>query len=410
MQPSPLWMTVHPRVCGELARLAVNRAHDGRFIPACAGNSGRAQPPCHSAAVHPRVCGELGVMSRARPGCDGSSPRVRGTRDVRPLGRVLRRFIPACAGNSRQSRRRVPASGGSSPRVRGTPDPLAKRRRRPRFIPACAGNSAKPGARVRNAPVHPRVCGELGVVQRAPLLLAGSSPRVRGTRRIGQRRPGGRRFIPACAGNSCRFRRLAVASKVHPRVCGELALARAAGAANGGSSPRVRGTLLGRRRQCRRPRFIPACAGNSADWRLTGISPTGSSPRVRGTPAGERPPHKGGRFIPACAGNSMGIRVLPFDFFGSSPRVRGTLRALRVRKRRRRFIPACAGNSGLAVSHGRTHPVHPRVCGELLLTSTDAVNDHGSSPRVRGTQRSASVLRMTLRFIPACAGNSPAML
>ena len=71
---------------------------------------------------------------------------------------------------------------GSSPRVRGT----------------LYANVLPRGL----ALVHPRVCGELSIVNDDYEDTIGSSPRVRGTR-------GGRagasaawRFIPACAGNS----------------------------------------------------------------------------------------------------------------------------------------------------------------------------------------------------------------
>ena len=51
---------------------------------------------------------------------------------------------------------------------------------------------------------------------------------------------------------------------VHPRVCGELALAAGIVGVLAGSSPRVRGTLLAERLGNAGQRFIPACAGNSA--------------------------------------------------------------------------------------------------------------------------------------------------
>ena len=51
-------------------------------------------------AVHPRVCGEqLGSVALLL-NVSGSSPRVRGTERVSPAQVYLKRFIPACAGNS----------------------------------------------------------------------------------------------------------------------------------------------------------------------------------------------------------------------------------------------------------------------------------------------------------------------
>ena len=144
--PSPerTWLaapTVHPRVCGELDGYRANLKRLPRFIPACAGNSWVMQSPI------------------AWTG--GSSPRVRGTRRRNRHPVKDRRFIPACAGNSRAAyagRYRNPVHPrvcgeldtaeapdprrfGSSPRVRGTPQLKENVVREERFIPACAGNS-----------------------------------------------------------------------------------------------------------------------------------------------------------------------------------------------------------------------------------------------------------------------------
>ena len=239
-----------------------------------------------------------------------------------------------------------------------------------------------------------------------PPAVHGSSPRVRGTRRLGGGRQRGPRFIPACAGNSRLKRTLRTCSAVHPRVCGEL------------------DQLVGAVRQLRR--FIPACAGNSRATVSAEPVETGSSPRVRGTRVeggdGQRP----NRFIPACAGNSsqrspsffawaVHPRVCgeliwyfwePIADFGSSPRVRGTPGAVLLGRHRERFIPACAGNSGAHAARCRIDAVHPRVCGELQDGVIFSEGDDGSSPRVRGTRQSATSNLSISRFIPACAGNS----
>ncbi len=172
-----------------------------RFIPACAGNTSRRKRNRCIMPVHPRVCGEHVVAPRIYKSSVGSSPRVRGTRLMDNHGRCPGRFIPACAGNTSLVRiegilspvhprvcgehcwhqKRRLRNCGSSPRVRGTRDDEDRRRGIRRFIPACAGNTWPPAVLPCPVTVHPRVCGEHFV---SPLYLphlVGSSPRVRGT-------------------------------------------------------------------------------------------------------------------------------------------------------------------------------------------------------------------------------------
>jgi len=173
--------TVHPRVCGERtlgqcgeivpagsSPRVRGTPHDcppqcaaWRFIPACAGNALDPATPPKTPTVHPRVCGERGrrAIEDAKEG--GSSPRVRGTPYRVDLFQGYFRFIPACAGNADQSFRIVDLSlvhprvcgerglrtsfdlvlVGSSPRVRGTHCKYWGKLLAVRFIPACAGNA-----------------------------------------------------------------------------------------------------------------------------------------------------------------------------------------------------------------------------------------------------------------------------
>ena len=231
------------------------------------------------------------------------------------------------------------------------------------------------------------MCGELTDKTYWARKNSGSSPRVRGTR--SRRGPPDleHRFIPACAGNSISRDLERYTGAVHPRVCGELPVLRADEAA--------------------RRRFIPACAGNSSSrgslWSASTVHP-----RVCGE----------------LDGSNQSVQVLG----GSSPRVRGTLRGVRAFGSASRFIPACAGNSLTPSCGRRATAVHPRVCGELDVLLVSEQGEVGSSPRVRGTRRNRRVtvvprigssprVRGTrwrrgvvvhdLRFIPACAGNSP---
>ena len=275
-------------------------------------------------AVHPRVCGEQTVSVCTYSSPTGSSPRVRGTvlRGARNL--PLRRFIPACAGNSQSVEQnsfapsvhprvcgeqttlgtKGTAAHGSSPRVRGT-DLL------------CLEN-------FHFSTVHPRVCGEQEFDSRRKLRRFGSSPRVRGTEPSDELHGFPRRFIPACAGNSNRIASFCKSTAVHPRVCGEQSSFCPPYSILYGSSPRVRGTVLYSGAFCRRRRFIPACAGNR---------PRAASPRTRPT------------VHPRVCGEQSPDRTVLIDRSGSSPRVRGTGSGSRDASICRRFIPACAGNS-----------------------------------------------------------------
>ena len=234
-------IAVHPRVCGEQETAAIAQDIVTRFIPACAGNRAIARRTIASAAVHPRVCGEQGNDLVNGLEIDGSSPRVRGTDGPRTVPACSLRFIPACAGNRRSEsgtggvvsvHPRVCGeqticvnptgdSDGSSPRVRGTAMDVIRSLELIRFIPACAGNRTIQRLILRATAVHPRVCGEQVFFLSERDFVVGSSPRVRGT---GINADHGRcvsRFIPACAGNRCRYQLNHHTRPVHPRVCGE---------------------------------------------------------------------------------------------------------------------------------------------------------------------------------------------
>ena len=314
----------------------------------------------------------------------GSSPRVRGTDIGSACQLGPRRFIPACAGN-----RTVQGAACH------------------RFIPACAS-----GADASDSGSSPRVRGT-GRDQRLRCHRPGSSPRVRGTDCFALGVPALERFIPACAGNSIDFPLARVTAAVHPRVCGEQQ------AASEWAGP---------------VRFIPACAGNSrqtAAWhRLTAVHPRvcgeqerclqrparqgGSSPRVRGTVSRVSPDVRGIRRNSLKASVTVHPRVCGeqtcddsscLASSGSSPRVRGTVQSQVGFCFLSRFIPACAGNRGSPTSRYFRAAVHPRVCGEQYDGGEIVIHAGGSSPRVRGTAPRRAGAQPASRFIPACAGN-----
>ena len=169
-----------PRVRGTPAAFA-NPLGNLRFIPACAGNTGAWVEAVASDAVHPRVCGEHTGRELSPVRIPGSSPRVRGTRLEMIAPGLNRRFIPACAGNTRDYSERS-CGRPVHPRVCGEHDQgRPKFQAATRFIPACAGNTAHREQYARRIPVHPRVCGEHKWTPWVMNTDCGSSPRVRGT-------------------------------------------------------------------------------------------------------------------------------------------------------------------------------------------------------------------------------------
>ena len=111
----------------------------------------------------------------------GSSPRVRGTLRQAVQLILQTRFIPACAGNTNIITNARATTIGSSPRVRGPLMEFLSPMVVRRFIPACAGNTTCVATRLDAVPVHPRVCGEHLSALPAASDTIGSSPRVRGT-------------------------------------------------------------------------------------------------------------------------------------------------------------------------------------------------------------------------------------
>ena len=201
MKPLVMSCGSSPRLRGTLP-VFVGPVVDVRFIPAPAGNA--RWPPS-----------ETGNLT-------GSSPRLRGTPAPSTRRPARRRFIPAPAGNAMEAvmtliirtvhpracgeRLRSPLlphlNDGSSPRLRGTPTEIHAAGMVRRFIPAPAGNAPSGCNCSRPATVHPRACGERSWTAAIVGTATGSSPRLRGTRPSVILLLEVERFIPAPAGNA----------------------------------------------------------------------------------------------------------------------------------------------------------------------------------------------------------------
>ncbi len=94
---------------------------------------------------------------------------------------------------------------------------------------------------------------------------------------------------------------------------------------------------------------------------------------------------------------------------GLSPLARGTPIAGVVSKPSARFIPAGAGNTPAVVGRSRCSTVYPRWRGEHICCCCAAWACSGLSPLARGTPHMTLSYRYDLRFIPAGAGNTHAV-
>ena len=162
-----------------------NYTQSGGIIPACAGNRVKTTLYCCLIGDHPRVCGEQCLRPRSSYIAPGSSPRVRGTDGDEVEYEDTKWIIPACAGNSFCAVNCNVWYKGSSPRVRGTVRGAFEKWLVGGIIPACAGNSAALKRLKLIGWDHPRVCGEQTRRKAMQAMTSGSSPRVRGTGRLG---------------------------------------------------------------------------------------------------------------------------------------------------------------------------------------------------------------------------------
>ena len=178
------------------------------------------------------------------------------------LGAVSRVYPRACGERSPNGCIGLPSTG-LSPRLRGTG-----------------------GDRVRPVPPHtvyPRACGERSTSHVPGAVTRGLSPRLRGTGSPGHDRNGLRRFIPAPAGNGRLSSRVSWSRSVYPRACGERGKFLAERVDGIGLSPRLRGTVREFSMLIVNLRFIPAPAGNGSYYPNLAIANGGLSPRLRGT-------------------------------------------------------------------------------------------------------------------------------
>ncbi len=209
---------------GTQSNMLFARKTDG-IIPAHAGNTAPWFVAGCSAGDHPRTCGEHPTTSGALGGDSGSSPHMRGT--------------------LQRSTQRHQSAG---------------------IIPAHAGNTTHETRFVQRARDHPRTCGEHRINVNQLIKRKGSSPHMRGTRRVCLQKEVCLGIIPAHAGNTVYRGRARWCVRDHPRTCGEHRLSFSRNLRARGSSPHMRGTLSAFLNFNYSRRIIPAHAGNTDIW------------------------------------------------------------------------------------------------------------------------------------------------
>ena len=102
------------------------------------------------------------------------------------------------------------------------------------------------------------------------------------------------------------------------------------------------------------------------------------------------------------------VRDLPFVLVhaGSSPRMRGTPFSGSLLIAWLGIIPAYAGNTWNRCFGITSVWDHPRVCGEHSKNMLDECEERGSSPRMRGTLPQIPCVTHGVGIIPAYAGNT----
>jgi len=303
------------------------RRRVGRFTPAHAGKGARVAGHPSDEAVHPRACGERRGRAVGDVAHSGSPPRMRGKARSDMVGWGHHRFTPAHAGKGP-----IPPCGrlvlsvhpracgerysdpsqdgyrlGSPPRMRGKGKIGRYRSARSRFTPAHAGKGEFTSPSATGSSVHPRACGERGVMRKAHPSATGSPPRMRGkASKIGFRlHP--IRFTPAHAGKGAPGQGQHSGQAVHPRACGERYHPHYPWTDGNGSPPRMRGKVTRRFVFPSAIRFTPAHAGKGVWCWFTSIrSPV--HPRACGERAtARRSSCRRWRFTPAHAGKGVNL-------------------------------------------------------------------------------------------------------
>ena len=172
----------------------------------------------------------------------------------------------------------------------------------PGITPAYAGKREGPKNAQSKVGDHPRVCGEKEICRKTQNIVPGSPPRMRGKASSHFCTCSTFGITPAYAGKStCSFGH-PLASRDHPRVCGEKSGLMRSNATGTGSPPRMRGKGL--------VPYVPRL--------VQGITPAYAGKRGRGTC-----PRPCGWDHPRVCGEKGSSHAFHGRKTGSPPRMRG---------------------------------------------------------------------------------------
>ena len=153
--------------------------------------------------------------------------------------------------------------GGSSPRIRGKRRVSLFLRDVLGLIPAHTGKTMCRFFSSSNHRAHPRAYGENAVLERVGFLSSGSSPRIRGKQGLFAPATRYLGLIPAHTGKTVGFQVLPLSCWAHPRAYGENPSVTAESYHSAGSSPRIRGKRHGNSNAESVRGLIPAHTGKT---------------------------------------------------------------------------------------------------------------------------------------------------
>ena len=253
-----------------------------------------------------------------------------------------------------------------------------------RIIPALAGNTARGFCVPRVRKDHPRSRGEYVNVPLVGGQENGSSPLSRGIQVLGNLPPRVARIIPALAGNTPQSPPPGRVSEDHPRSRGEYAALGFQKVGGSGSSPLSRGILSKSSAPCCESGDHPRSRGEYDTITTAFQQLRGSSPLSRGILIAGTDYADYAMDHPRSRGEYSGSRAGARSWAGSSPLSRGILHPLHAASGARRIIPALAGNTYLFHDLTESPTDHPRSRGEYNVVATVGHNFPGSSPLSRG--------------------------